>query len=376
MIQDQLAYLLTVTGIFLYIQVAQTSDIDPGLFGLAIVLILDVCNRAAPLIRTTLEMDLNMQSAQRILNYTQLQEEAPERIAGMDEHVERTFKGQWPSRGEIRFNNVYMRYNKDLDYVLNGLNFVIKEGTKVGCVGRTGAGKSSLIQVLFRMVEIDDKEDGSIKIDGVNIKEIGLDLLRKNLSIIPQTAAIFTGNIRRNLDPFGEYSDARIWEVLDEVKLKTYVEKLEKKLDTDMTVSSTIFSAGQKQLICLARALLRKGKIVVLDEATANVDIETDNFIQAKINETFKGSTVFTVAHRLTTIAHYDKILVLDQGRVAEYDAPYNLMVRTEGDRRITNTDGIFAKMVLSTGDSMSRRIFDIAYKKYYHEDQEDLNLL
>jgi len=368
MVQDMLAYLLTVCGIFLYIHVAQTSDIDPGLFGLAIVLILDICNRSAPFIRQTLEMDLQMQSAQRVLEYLQLPEEAPEHKYGMDEHVQRQFSNQWPHRGEIIFNNVYMKYEQTQDYVLKGLNFVVKPGMKVGCVGRTGAGKSSLIQVLFRMVEIDDGSEtgGYIKIDGVDIKEVGLEMLRKNLSIIPQTAAIFTGNIRRNLDPFGQFSDTQIWRALEEVKLKSYVERLEKKLDTDMTVSSTIFSAGQKQLICLARAMLRKSKIIVLDEATANVDIETDNFIQEKIDETFADSTVFTVAHRLTTIAHYDKILVLDKGQVAEFESPYLLLVSNIGDKRITNTDGLFAKMVMSAGESMSRRIFDIAYKKYF----------
>lgn len=375
MIQDMLAYVLTVCGIFLYIHVATTSDIDPGLFGLAIVLILDICNRSAPFIRLTLEMDLQMQSAQRVLDYTRLPEEAPEHKYGMDEHVQRQFSNQWPHRGEIVFNNVYMKYEQTFDHVLRGLNFVVKPGMKVGCVGRTGAGKSSLIQVLFRMVEIDDGAEtgGYIKIDGVDIKEIGLEMLRKNLSIIPQTAAIFTGNIRRNLDPFGQFSDTAIWKALEEVKLKSYVERLEKQLDTDMTVSSTIFSAGQKQLICLARAMLRKSKIIVLDEATANVDIETDNFIQEKIDEVFADSTVFTVAHRLTTIAHYDKILVLDKGQVAEYEAPYLLLVNNEGDKRITNTEGIFAKMVTSAGESMSRRIFDIAYKKYFETNQPNL---
>lgn len=313
-----------------------------------------------------------MQSSQRILTYTQLPEEAPESKPGMDEHVERQFKGKWPHRGEITFRNVFLRYNPDQDYVLNGLDFAIKAGMKVGCVGRTGAGKSSLIQALFRMVEIENKSESYIKIDGVNIQEIGLELLRKNLSIIPQTAAIFTGNIRRNLDPFGEFSDARIWEVLDEVKLKSYVERLEKQLDTDMTISSTIFSAGQKQLVCLARALLRRGKIVILDEATANVDIETDNFIQEKIMETFKDATVLTVAHRLITIAHYDRILVMEQGRVAEFDAPYALLVRNIGDKYISNTDSLFAKMVLSSGELMSKRIFAIASKKYF-ESTEDI---
>jgi len=365
MVVDLWLYLLTVSGIFLYIYMAFTTSLDPSLFGLAMVLMLDLCNGSSFVVKQTLQLDVNMQSAERVLKYCKLEEEAPE-YRDKDEEVRHRFKSGWPEKGHIVLNNVNMKYGEELNvYALKDLNFEIKAGSKIGVIGRTGAGKSSIIQALFRMTEIERKPNSEILIDGVNIAHLGVDMLRKSLSIIPQTAVIFTGTIRRNLDPFGDFSNFEIWQVLEEVKLRNYVEGLEKQLDTDMTVSNNVFSAGQKQLICLARAILRKSKIIILDEATANVDVETDNFIQDKINEKFKGCTVITVAHRLTTIAHYDKILVLEKGSVVEYDTPYRLLVEQEGDQKMTNTEGWFAKMVQNTGESMAHRIFEITYDKY-----------
>jgi len=365
MVVDLWLYVLTVSGIFLYIYLAFTTSLDPSLFGLAMVLLLDLCNGSSFVVKQTLQLDVNMQSAERVLKYCKLEEEAPE-ARDKDDEVRQRFQGRWPDKGHIVLSNVSMKYGADLNvYALKDLNFEIPAGTKIGVIGRTGAGKSSIIQALFRMTEIERKPGSEILIDGVNIGQLGVDILRRSLSIIPQTAVIFTGTIRRNLDPFGDFSNFEIWQVLEEVKLRTYVESLDKQLDTDMTVSHNVFSAGQKQLICLARAILRKSKIIILDEATANVDVETDNFIQEKINEKFKGCTVITVAHRLTTIAHYDRILVLEKGSVVEYDTPYRLLVEKEGDKQMTNPEGWFAKMVQNTGDSMAKRIFEITYDKY-----------
>jgi ATP-binding cassette, subfamily C (CFTR/MRP), member 4 len=356
-------YLLTVSGIFLYIYISQSSYIEPGLFGMALVLLLDICNSSSFIIKQTLQLDVNMQSAERILQYCELDEEAAE-FTQVDEQLKNNTTS-WPNRGEIVFKNAFMKYGEGMNYALNGLNLVIPAGKKIGVVGRTGAGKSSIIQALFRMVEIENEPNSSITIDGTDIKKLGLNFLRKSLSIIPQTAVIFTGTIRRNLDPFEEFSEKELWNVLEEVNLKKYVSGLEKKLETDMTFSSTVFSAGQKQLICLARAIIRKSKIVILDEATANVDIGTDNFIQEKINEKFKGCSVITVAHRLTTVANYDKILVLDRGMAAEYDHPYLLLVEKPGDSEITKKNGNFVSMVKSSGESMAKKIFEMAYKSY-----------
>ena len=357
---------LSVIGTFLFIFIAFYSNLEAGLFGLAIVMFQDIAGYGAWVIRMSVLTDINMQSVERVMKYYTLPIEPPTHIPQKDNQLKATSGGNsWPQRGEIQFNNVYMKYRPEFDYVLQGLTFNIPGGCKVGVVGRTGAGKSSILQVLFRMTEIEKIPGSCVKIDGVDISSIGLELLRRNIAIIPQTPVIFTGKIRRNLDPFGEFSDSELLLALEEVNLRKYVESLENKLDTDMTMSSSVFSAGQKQLICLARAILRQSKIIVLDEATANVDIETDNFIQKKIMERFRDCTVITIAHRLITIANYDKVLVMNQGRVIEYDSPYMLMVKNKGDQSITETGGLFAEMVLKSGDNMSKKIFEIARNKF-----------
>jgi len=355
---------LMVLGTFICIAVAYYTNFDAGLFGLALLMFQEIAGYGNWLVRISLQVDINMQSVERIIDYYQLDSEPPKHLP-QDNRLHQ----KWPCDGQISFNNVYMKYRPELDYVLQGLTFQISPGCKVGIVGRTGAGKSSIIQVLFRMAQIETKIPGSsIEIDNVNISDIGLELLRKSISIIPQTPVVFTGTIRRNLDPFDEFTDSDLWHTLSEVNLKSYVEKLEGQLNTDMSMSSSVFSAGQKQLVCLARTLLRHNKILVLDEATANVDIETDEFIQKKIIERFRDCTVITIAHRLITIANYDKIMVMDKGRVAEYDSPYLLMVKSKGDKSITKTDGIFAQMVLKSGEGVANKIFNIAKDKYVNK--------
>eukprot|EP01118_Nematostelium_gracile_P010718 TRINITY_DN3735_c0_g1_i1.p1 TRINITY_DN3735_c0_g1~~TRINITY_DN3735_c0_g1_i1.p1 ORF type:complete len:273 (-),score=83.66 TRINITY_DN3735_c0_g1_i1:69-791(-) len=222
--------------------------------------------------------------------------------------------------------NVHLRYREGLDLVLRGLTFDIKPKQKIGVVGRTGAGKSSLMLALFRLVEV---EQGSITIDGVDISQIGLDDLRKKLSIIPQDPTLFNGTIRSNLDPFNEYSDREIWDVLTSVYMKNAVEEMNGKLDAVVTEFGENFSIGQRQLLCLGRALMRKARILVMDEATAAVDFETDSLIQKTIRESFKEVTVLTIAHRINTIMDYDRVLVMDKGQLAEYDSPSKLMSDT-----------------------------------------------
>jgi len=356
---------LSVIGTFIFIFVAFYTNLEAGLFGLALVMLQEIAGYGAWVIRMSLLLDINMQSVERILKYYKLPLEPPTHVPNEKSLLA---SSNWPSRGQIDFNNIYMKYRPEFDFVLQGLSFNIPGGCKVGVVGRTGAGKSSIIQVLFRMVDAEKYPGSSIEIDGVDTSKIGLEVLRKNLAIIPQTPVIFTGKIRRNLDPFGEFSEAQLWQALEEVNLRRYVESLENKLDTDMTMSSSVFSAGQKQLICLARAILRQSKIIVLDEATANVDIETDDFIQKKIMEKFKDCTVITIAHRLITIANYDKVLVMSAGKKVEYDSPYMLLVEKEGDRAISNGSGLFAEMVQKSGENMAKKIFEVAMNKYFKE--------
>lgn len=308
-----------------------------------------------------------MASVARCVSYIKNnQPEAPLKLPADRELI----KIGWPLQGHIKFNHVFMKYRKDTHHVIKNLTFEVEPGERIGCVGRTGAGKSSLLQILFRMVEIDEdhssSKTSSVEIDNVDIKTIGLHLLRSNISIIPQTSFIFLGTIRRNLDPFSKYSDHQLYEALQEVNLKTYIDSLENKLDTEISIVDEIFSVGQKQLICLARAILSRSKIVVLDEATANVDFETDTFVQKKIKEKLRDSTIFTIAHRLTTVADYDKILVMDNGELVEYDIPYKLLVNQIGDKEITNKTGAFASMVLNTGRISSEKIFQVCETSYF----------
>jgi len=363
MLIDYTSTIGCIIGLVIYI--ATKNSVEQSLIGQGALYLLLLNEQIQWILRQTINVNLFMASAARIFDYTHRNMiEAPLKLPTDEEFV----KSGWPQHGEIEFQNVFMKYRPTTDHVVKGLSFQVKPGEKIGCVGRTGAGKSSILQILFRMVEIDRSVEAetALKIDSKDIGELGLHTLRRNLSIIPQTPVIFSGSIKRNLDPFGTKTDEELWQVLEEVNLKHYVEKMDKKLETDMSNANQVFSVGQKQLVCLARAILKKSKIIVLDEATANVDFETDLFIQHTIMEKFKDCTVFTIAHRLSTIANYDRILVMSHGKLVEFDAPYRLLVENEGDDGITNSHGIFASMVKNTGQNASRHIFDTAKNKFY----------
>lgn len=260
----------------------------------------------AILIRIIGELENLMTRSQRCVEYAEMETE--------DELVKPGDSENWPKTPEIVFNNVVMRYREGLEPVLKGISFNIKPGEKVGIIGRTGAGKSSIIQAIFRLIEVD--QNSSITISGQDIREIGLHCLRLNISFIPQTPFLMASTIRDNLDPFNVFSDEEVWQSLLEVQLKHYIKSLKDGLLTEIADNNVTFSVGQKQLICLARAILRKNKILILDEATANVDIETDGMIQKTIREKFKNCTVLTIAHRMATISNSDKIIVMEDGRI------------------------------------------------------------
>ncbi|CAG2176527.1 unnamed protein product, partial [Oppiella nova] len=261
----------------------------------------------------------------------------------------------WPKWGQIVMKDVSLQYEGSDSRVLHNLNLVIKGGQTIGIVGRTGAGKSSIIATLFRMTQ----PSGLIEIDGIDTSSMSLSHLRRNISIIPQEPILFTETVRKNLDPFGECADDLLWEVLAKVQLKSTITAFPHKLDQLVSESGGSFSVGQKQLICLARAILRNNKILVLDEATANVDPRTDALIQETIRNEFNSCTVLTIAHRLHTIMDYDKVLVLDAGLIAQFDSPYSLC---------EDRDGIFAHMLETTGKSMEQHLRQIAANAYHQK--------
>lgn len=279
-----------------------------------------------------------MNSVERALEYMNVPQEKPASIE------ERKPPASWPARGEICVRDLTLQYPSANTPVIQDMSFTIPAGTRVGIVGRTGAGKSSMCSVLFRIVE---PMAGSITIDGVDVLSIGLEDLRSRLSIVPQDPILFHGTIRSNLDPYEKHTDAEIWQALKQAHLGQAVDSL----SDIVSENGNNFSVGQRQLVCMARALLRNSSILFLvslirlsstdytatntplllyfktqDEATASIDVETDAGIQDMIKNGFEHATIITIAHRIATIAYYDKVMVLEKGRLIEYDSPAALL--------------------------------------------------
>lgn len=290
---------------------------NPGLVGLSITYALQITQSMNWLVRMTSDIETNIVSVERIKEYGQTKQEA----AWVVEHT--TPNKEWPEQGRVQFNDYKVRYREGLDLVLRGIDFEVNGGEKIGIVGRTGAGKSSLTLALFRIIEA---AEGKISIDGIDISVLGLHALRSRLTIIPQDPVLFSGSLRMNLDPFESKSDDDIWKSLELAHLKSFVTTLTAGLNHEISEGGENLSVGQRQLVCLARALLRKTKVLILDEATAAVDLETDDLIQKTIRTEFKDCTVLTIAHRLNTIMDSDRVIVLDKGMISEYASPSELL--------------------------------------------------
>eukprot|EP00752_Nemacystus_decipiens_P009274 g8285.t1 len=285
--------------------------IKGGVAGLVLTYTQQVTGYLTWAVRMGCETEARITAVERAQEYADLKPEAPPVVEDY-----RPPKG-WPATGAVKLEGIKMRYRPGLDLVLKGVSLDIKGGERIGIAGRTGSGKSSLMVSLFRMVE---PSAGGITIDGVDALRLGLQDLREAISIIPQDPVMFCGTIRDNLDPFGRSDDVTIWAALEAARLAPYVSGLEGKLDAEVSEGGENLSLGQRQLVCLARAVLRRNKILVMDEATANVDVDTDALIQEAIRKEFSGCTVLTIAHRLNTIMDSDRILVMEDGRVRSND--------------------------------------------------------
>lgn len=312
------AVIILAAAGFAIISVTNHSGLSAGMVGLAMSYALQITTSLNWIVRQTVEVETNIVSVERVLEYARLPSEAPEIIPGHRPPV------AWPAHGAVQFHNLSTRYREGLDLVLKNINIDIKSHEKIGVVGRTGAGKSSLTLSLFRLIE---PVTGNISIDNLNTSSIGLLDLRRRLAIIPQDAALFEGTVRDNLDPGHVHDDTEIWSVLEHARLKDHVSSMEGGLEAKINEAGSNLSAGQRQLISLARAMLTPSNILVLDEATAAVDVETDRMLQTTLrSELFAHRTIITVAHRLNTILDSDRIVVLDKGEVVEFDTPQNLL--------------------------------------------------
>ncbi|XP_066891023.1 multidrug resistance-associated protein 1-like isoform X6 [Kogia breviceps] len=292
------------------------NSIDSAIVGLSISCALNITQSLNFWVRKACEIETNAVSIERVCEYENMDKEAPWIMSKRP-------PSQWPNKGIVEFVNYQARYRDDLGLALQDITFQTHGEEKIGIVGRTGAGKSTLSNCLFRIVE---RSGGKIIIDGIDISTIGLHDLRGKLNIIPQDPVLFSGTLQMNLDPLDKYSDGELWEVLELCHLKGFVQSLPKKLLHEISEGGENLSVGQRQLVCLARALLRKTKILILDEATASIDFETDNLVQTTIRKEFSDCTILMIAHRLHSIIDSDRVLVLDSGRITQFETPQNLI--------------------------------------------------
>ncbi|RDY13192.1 ABC transporter C family member 2, partial [Mucuna pruriens] len=321
--------------------------------GLLLSYTLNITNLLSGVLRQASRAENSLNAVERVDTYINLESEAPGII-----ETNRPPPG-WPTSGSIEFEDVVLRYRPELPPVLHGLSFTVPPTEKIGVVGRTGAGKSSMLNALFRIVEL---QRGRIIIDGYDISTFGVADLRKVLTIIPQSPVLFSGTVRFNLDPFNEHNDADLWEVLERAHLKDVVRRNAFGLDAQVSEGGDNFSVGQRQLLSLARALLRRSKVLVLDEATAAVDVRTDSLIQKTIRQEFHSCTMLTIAHRLNTIIDCNRILLLDAGRVLEYNTPEELL---------QNEGTAFYKMVQSTGTANAEYLCSLVFGRTENNSNE-----
>ena len=333
--------------------------IGVGLAGLSLSYAISMTTSLVFMIRQSIEAEMAMNSVERSQFYAESIAQEKPAVLPSDQRLingdHPTPASPWPSAGRVTFHHLSMRYRPNLPLILSDISLDIQGGERIGIVGRTGAGKSSLMTALFRLVE---PEQGHIELDGKSINDVGLRTLRQSLAIIPQDAVLFTGTVRSNLDPFDDHTDEQLWAALEKSHLKAAVARLELKLEAPVNEGGENFSQGERCQLCLSRAALKKTKVLVMDEATASIDLETDALIQASLRQQFPGTTILTIAHRLATVADYDRILVLGGGKVLEFDTPAALL-RKEG--------GAFRSLALETGETNFELLMSLATQAESH---------
>lgn len=341
-------FLAFVSYLAVLFQTQGWFNVDPAILGLSLSMLLQLAGIFQWCIRQSAEVVNQMVSVERVLAYGNLEPEAPLQKEADKPLLE---KG-WPDHGSIDFQDLSVRYRSNLPLALEDVSFKIPQGARVGIVGRTGSGKSTIVQSLFRLLEA---EQGRILIDGVDVAQLGLHALRTHMSVIPQVPTLFSGcSVRENIDPFNLYSDEALRKVLKDCHMSEVINELPNGWDSLVSEGGSNFSVGQRQLLCLARAILSDNKILVLDECTANIDRRTDQLLHEALHETFHDSTILAVAHRLDTVIENDLILVLGSGHVLEYGSPADLI----------RSGGAFASMVADTGETMSRDLQQRALQK------------
>ncbi|CAG9767682.1 unnamed protein product [Ceutorhynchus assimilis] len=344
---DLLCFAFITLITFSFLVFSEDIDMTGGDVGLAITQAISLSMMVQWGLRQSAEVANQLMSVERVLEYTQLPSEKQPSIPKQPPK-------NWPAKGEIKFEDMGLRYDEFGALVLKQLNLKIEPNEKIGIVGRTGAGKSSLISALFRLAPV----EGAIKIDDIDTKDIHLEQLRSHISIIPQDPVLFSGTLRYNLDPFEEYPDDVLYKAIEDVELKDPANIIN-RLENRVMDGGANYSVGQRQLICLARAIVRNNKILMLDEATANVDPQTDSLIQKTIRRKFANCTVLTVAHRLNTIMDSDKVLVMDAGTMIEFDHPHNLL---------KNPNSVFNHMVDESGRGLSEQLRKIAKDSFQRQ--------
>ncbi|KAJ3040385.1 Multidrug resistance-associated protein 4 [Rhizophlyctis rosea] len=351
---DLMSATLLFVVTFFAVGMREKLGLSGGTVGLLLSYMLALIGLLQWATRQSAEVENQMVCVERILEYTRLPSEAPPITSTRP-------PPNWPTDGALTINNMSLSYPSSTRPVLRNITLSIPPATKVGIVGRTGAGKSSFLQALVRIVE--PTPAGSIEIDGLKTSDLGLEDLRSRMSIIPQEPFCFKGTLRFNIDPFNVYDDAQIWRVLEAVELKSVVEGLPGKLDAEVSENGSNWSVGERQLICLARAILKKTKVIVMDEATSAVDLRTDAVIQEAVRDAGRGmfgsATVLTIAHRLNTVIDYDMVLVLDDGQVVEVGTPWELL-----EKPVAGPSAWFARMVGEMGSEAQELLKRLAWEK------------